>query len=917
MQERWLSDIDINFNNLLVIIVAIVISYFIYKSFYSVVSHASIKSYLIRASFDDIYGNKTNIFILLKNETNIGSNVIINEMITFNNGTSKTYKIPFALQMASKSGGGFLYDFATTNFPAISNNSQSIKISNVFIISDNYIIESENNSITYSSYYYTKSSLENVPLYYLNMSATPLGAGNLTPGNGYYYAGSKVAISEKPNIGYAFSGWSGFGDGNYTGPNKTAIIEMNSNITEYAKYVKLVKMYVNATYNGIPVYVNGVLNTTTNGTVYLMPGLKYTLSLPRYITISNGTKYVFESMQNDCGISISPNSNYTTFVPSYANYNCKFTANYELPFIFLYISNYQHVATPIPFQQMIAFNPSSYAQYENSNLGNIRFYQGSIELHSWCESGCSNVSSQAIFWINLPSGISANSSVTLEMRFEPPATNYDGVYAGKADYGKYDNGAYVFPYYQLWAGLTELPSNWHLINGTNISYTTMYTDIMPSSSTSGWYGVYLNPIPSSLSSIPTVWEMYGNIYDSIQIPNHIPVVYNPTSYDGNGDVIFSQNTVLNGDIIGYNVTIDNNVTLITNGYSIIAFDNFINNGTIDTGVGTEGGYGAVYGYSACYNGGSITTSYGGSGGGGGGSGGCSGGSTIVSGGGGGTSGCDNNLINGGNGGTPYAPTLNNQMIQTWYNNGMQNYLEGAGGGGGGTTTCTVGYGGNGGSGGGGIYIQATNLIAGTINANGQNGGNSYYYAGGAGGGGGGSILLAYGSKYIAGRYSTSGGSGGLGLYASNGGAGGSGQILLYHYTIPPISPSAGSIAVGTDNTTNKFDGYVFSEGNTTPNVIYLGNAGEQYYASTGYKDTNNNKVYTMQMNSATSLQMFINYTQIYSTISAVAENPTYFGIYTSNNGGSDIPPPVYIYWLRARAYPPNGVMPSVKFGSLQ
>jgi len=322
------SGIEKFFLSALVIIVAIVISYFIYKSFYSVVSHSSIKSYLTQASFDNIYGNKTSIFVLLKNETNVGSNVIINEMITFNNGTSKTYKIPFALQMASKSGSGFLYDFATTNFPAISNNSQPIKISNAFIISGNYIIESENNSITYSAYYYTKSSLESIPLYYLNMSVTPLGAGNLTPGNGYYYAGSKVAISEKPNIGYAFSGWSGFGNGNYTGPNQTAVIEMNSNITEYAKYVKLVKMHVNATYNGIPVYVNGVLNTTTNGTVYLMPNIKYTLSFPEYVTFSNGTRYTFKSLQDNCGISISPNSNSTTFVSSYANYNCKFMANY-------------------------------------------------------------------------------------------------------------------------------------------------------------------------------------------------------------------------------------------------------------------------------------------------------------------------------------------------------------------------------------------------------------------------------------------------------------------------------------------------------------------------------------------------------------------------------------------------------------
>jgi len=341
------SAIEKFFLSALVIIVAIVISYFIYKSFYSIVSHSSIKSYLVQASFDNIYGNKTSIFVLLKNETNVGNNVIISEIITFSNGTSKTYKIPFSLQMASKSGSNFLYDFATTNFPSISNNSQPIKISNVFIISGNYIIESENSSITYSSYYYTKSSLENVPLYYLNMSVTPLGAGNLIPGDGYYYGGSKVAISEKPNIGYAFSGWFGFGNGNYTGLNKTVFIEMNSNITEYAKYVKLVRMYVNATYNGIPVYGNGVLNATTNGTIYIMPGIKYTLSVPRYIAVSDGTRYTFESLQDNCGIPIASNSNSTTFIPSYANYNCKFMANYiEQYFLLINLNTSEGTVTP-------------------------------------------------------------------------------------------------------------------------------------------------------------------------------------------------------------------------------------------------------------------------------------------------------------------------------------------------------------------------------------------------------------------------------------------------------------------------------------------------------------------------------------------------------------------------------------------
>jgi len=908
----------------IIVVVSISVSYFLYSSFYSVSSHIGVKSYLAQADFSNIYGNKTSVFILLKNKTEIGSNVLINERITFSNGTSNTITVPFDLGISSQSGSGYLYSFETTDFPTIATYSQPIKISNINILSGNSIIESENNSIDYTSYYYTKSSLSTIPLYYLNMSASILNAGVLTPGNGYYYASSKIAISEKPNAGYVFNGWDGSGNGNYTGDNQTAIITMNSNISEYANFVKLVKIYVNATYDGIPAYVNGELNATTNGTIYLMPGAKYTLSVLKYISLSNGTSYEFKSMQDDCGISISPNSNYTTFVPSYANYNCKFMANYiELPFILLYVSNGQSIATPNPFQQMIQFSPSSYSQYENSNLGNIRFYQGSTELHSWCESGCSSTASQATFWINLPSGIPANSVVTVKMAFEPPSTNYDGIYAGEAGYGKYDNGVSVFPYYQSFGGLSALPSGWTAISGTVITYDSAYTEIAPSSSTAGWYGIGLNPLPSSLSSTPTVWEFYGNMYDSIQIPT----VYNPTSYNGLANIIFNQNTGLTGSIIAYSVTIKSGVTLTTNGYSIISTDNFTNYGAINTGSGIAGGSGGSWG-SAGSNGASITTSYGGSGGGGG-YGGCgaygasggSGGWTTVSGGG-----------QNANGGTPTAPTLSNSTIANWYNNGIENYLEGAGAGGAGSSSCGGGasYGGNGGNGGEGIYIQATNITAGTINSNGQNGGNgacSFAAAGGGGGGGGGgSIILAYSGNYIAGAYNTNGGSGGAGEgcgvgSGGTGGSGGSGLVLAYKYTTQPVYDSA-FVAVGdsyvgtTTGNGGNFNGYSFSEGNSTPNLIYLGNK-NQFSASTGYSDTNDSKVYTMQINSGTSVQMFINYSQIYSTTSATLESPTYFEIDASNNGGSESSNPIYIYWIRARSYPPNGVMPSVNFGNIQ
>jgi len=231
------------------------------------------------------------------------------------------------------------------------------------------------------------------------------------------------------------------------------------------------------------------------------------------------------------------------------------------------------------------------------------------------------------------------------------------------------------------------------------------------------------------------------------------------------DITISSNTTLTSDLYCNNLTINSGVTLTTNGYNIYCEGTFTNNGTINTNYNSAT---------------SITTSYGGSGGGGGafytGSQWFSGGngySTLVSGGAGGTSSSENGV----NGSTPSAPSLTNSVILNWYNNGFQNYFSGAQGGYSGGNKYS------GGSGGYGIYIQANEIIAGTINANGQNGESA---DGGCGGGGGGVILLAYGSGgYTAGTYNVNGGAGGGGSGGS-GGNGGNGQVLTYNYSSQPI-----------------------------------------------------------------------------------------------------------------------------------
>ncbi len=175
-------------------------------------------------------------------------------------------------------------------------------------------------------------------------------------------------------------------------------------------------------------YGGAINQSTTNKITFTEINTKvnYTYSIPN-VTI-NGYKYV---------PSPSSGASYTG-----KQINVKFTE--YLPQVPITITNSQSSPTPAPFQEMITFNPSTYAQYENGNLGNIRFYQGSTELYSWCESGCSNTSSSAIFWVKLPNGVPATGNVVVNMTFEPKSVNYDGVYAGEASqlstiYGQYDN----------------------------------------------------------------------------------------------------------------------------------------------------------------------------------------------------------------------------------------------------------------------------------------------------------------------------------------------------------------------------------------------------------------------------------------------------------------------------------------------
>ena len=134
---------------------------------------------------------------------------------------------------------------------------------------------------------------------------------------------------------------------------------------------------------------------------------------------------------------ISPYSfNFLVYNPSGA---LAYNAFYGLPSnpsIPITLTNYQTANAVAGLQVIVNFNALSYAPYEASDLGNIRFYNTNAPanpanaLYSWCEQGCSSTASNSVFWVKLSNPLT--STLNLNMTFLPTNTEYDGNVAGEA-----------------------------------------------------------------------------------------------------------------------------------------------------------------------------------------------------------------------------------------------------------------------------------------------------------------------------------------------------------------------------------------------------------------------------------------------------------------------------------------------------
>ncbi|HKW05051.1 MAG TPA: hypothetical protein VJN71_07115, partial [Nitrososphaerales archaeon] len=138
------------------------------------------------------------------------------------------------------------------------------------------------------------------------------------------------------------------------------------------------------------------------------------------------------------------------------------SAQTALAYVPISLVNSQSLPTQAPFQESITINPSLYTEYENAQLGNIRFYSSfsgiyfTNAINAWMESfsgsPSANLATSASIWLDIPKGIGADSTITIYMVFETTITQFDGISWGEAPaisstYAQYDNGGSVFDVY--------------------------------------------------------------------------------------------------------------------------------------------------------------------------------------------------------------------------------------------------------------------------------------------------------------------------------------------------------------------------------------------------------------------------------------------------------------------------------------
>jgi len=270
-------------------------------------------------------------------------------------------------------------------------------------------------------------------------------------------------------------------------------------------------IYFNIYNNGnVPININNsqIIFIDNNGNNLPINGSNIICNNGNIIPIGSNSLCYIENYI--CSYSYIDYITTTNFVYNGISYNYNTLSNkfiIHAPFYTITLYNTQNSPTPQPFQQDIAIcdgNPnlsSSFAYVNNPALLNLINSDGSNVYFSTANNSTPNIYSWYegqlnyngvicdVWWINLPNGISANGNVTIYMHIGPNSANYYSQYYPYISASpnvfpsrQYDNGDYVFLFYDNFAGTSLNTSKWNygydaggsitVNNGLTINYTS-------------------------------------------------------------------------------------------------------------------------------------------------------------------------------------------------------------------------------------------------------------------------------------------------------------------------------------------------------------------------------------------------------------------------------------------------------------
>jgi hypothetical protein len=118
----------------------------------------------------------------------------------------------------------------------------------------------------------SSTTVQFVPQWRVNVTATPAGYGTVGPNVTWWNASAPLNLTVAPTLGYAFDRWSGWGPGSFNGTGRTITVLPTGRVTEKAIFVagQLVDLMESGLPPGTPWSVT-VRGFTTNSTSNALP----------------------------------------------------------------------------------------------------------------------------------------------------------------------------------------------------------------------------------------------------------------------------------------------------------------------------------------------------------------------------------------------------------------------------------------------------------------------------------------------------------------------------------------------------------------------------------------------------------------------------------------------------------------------